>query len=94
MAGLPRQAQDSLGAQVPHPSRLGRPAEYAALEKLAGRAITLRQALFTVPWYMATVDTETAARTLSEAPLPLKVVYKLTRRSYGRLVETAFGSRS
>jgi len=31
MAGLPQAAQDSLAAQVPHPSRLGRPAEYAAL---------------------------------------------------------------
>lgn len=31
MASLPQQAQDSLGAQVPHPSRLGRPDEYAAL---------------------------------------------------------------
>jgi NAD(P)-dependent dehydrogenase (short-subunit alcohol dehydrogenase family) len=31
MAGLPKAAQDSLAAQVPHPSRLGRPAEYAAL---------------------------------------------------------------
>ena len=68
--------------------------EYAGLEKLAGRAITLRQALFTVPWYMATVDAETAGRTLNEAPLPLKLVYQLTRRSYGRLVEMAFGSGS
>ncbi|CAN5603927.1 3-hydroxyacyl-CoA dehydrogenase [soil metagenome] len=31
MAGLPQEVQDSLGAQVPHPSRLGKPAEYAAL---------------------------------------------------------------
>jgi NAD(P)-dependent dehydrogenase (short-subunit alcohol dehydrogenase family) len=31
MAGLPREAQESLGAQVPHPSRLGKPAEYANL---------------------------------------------------------------
>jgi NAD(P)-dependent dehydrogenase (short-subunit alcohol dehydrogenase family) len=31
MAGLPQEAQDSLGSQVPHPSRLGRPAEYANL---------------------------------------------------------------
>jgi NAD(P)-dependent dehydrogenase (short-subunit alcohol dehydrogenase family) len=31
MAGLPKEAQDSLGAQVPHPSRLGKPAEYANL---------------------------------------------------------------
>lgn len=31
MAGLPQDAQDSLGQQVPHPARLGRPAEYANL---------------------------------------------------------------
>lgn len=31
MAGLPKEAQDSLGAQVPHPSRLGKPEEYARL---------------------------------------------------------------
>jgi len=31
LAGLPQDAQDSLGAQVPHPSRLGRPDEFAAL---------------------------------------------------------------
>jgi len=31
LAGLPAEAQESLGAQVPHPSRLGDPAEYAAL---------------------------------------------------------------
>ncbi len=31
LAGLPQDALDSLGAQVPHPSRLGDPSEYAAL---------------------------------------------------------------
>jgi NAD(P)-dependent dehydrogenase (short-subunit alcohol dehydrogenase family) len=31
LAGLPQEAQDSLGQQVPHPSRLGIPSEYAAL---------------------------------------------------------------
>jgi NAD(P)-dependent dehydrogenase (short-subunit alcohol dehydrogenase family) len=31
LQGLPQEAQDSLGAQVPHPSRLGNPSEYAAL---------------------------------------------------------------
>lgn len=31
MAGLAEEVRDSLAAQVPHPSRLGRPAEYAAL---------------------------------------------------------------
>ena len=31
LAGLPEAAQDSLGQQVPYPSRLGRPDEYASL---------------------------------------------------------------
>ena len=31
MAGLPQEAQDSLATQVPHPSRLGKPEEYAQL---------------------------------------------------------------
>ncbi len=31
--GLPKEIQDSLGKQVPFPSRLGRPDEYAALAK-------------------------------------------------------------
>jgi len=31
LATLPQEARDSLGAQVPHPSRLGDPSEYAAL---------------------------------------------------------------
>ena len=31
LAGLPQAAQDSLGQQVPHPSRLGKPEEYAHL---------------------------------------------------------------
>jgi NAD(P)-dependent dehydrogenase (short-subunit alcohol dehydrogenase family) len=33
IAVLPRPAQDSLAAQVPHPARLGRPEEFAALVK-------------------------------------------------------------
>ena len=31
MAALPEEARESLGKQVPFPSRLGRPEEYAAL---------------------------------------------------------------
>ena len=30
-AGLPAEAQESLGKSVPHPARLGKPAEYAQL---------------------------------------------------------------
>lgn len=33
LAALPPAARDSLGQQVPHPARLGRPEEYAALVK-------------------------------------------------------------
>lgn len=33
LAGLPKDAQDSLGKQVPFPSRLGRPAEFAQMVK-------------------------------------------------------------
>jgi NAD(P)-dependent dehydrogenase (short-subunit alcohol dehydrogenase family) len=31
LKGLPQEAQDSLGKQVPHPARLGDPKEYASL---------------------------------------------------------------
>ena len=33
LAALPKEAQESLGKQVPFPSRLGRPAEFAQLVK-------------------------------------------------------------
>lgn len=33
LAGLPQEAQDSLGAQVPFPPRLGDPSEYASLAR-------------------------------------------------------------
>jgi NAD(P)-dependent dehydrogenase (short-subunit alcohol dehydrogenase family) len=33
LEGLPQEVQDSLGAQVPFPSRLGEPAEFAALAR-------------------------------------------------------------
>ena len=31
LAGAPQNVRDALGAQVPHPPRLGQPDEYAAL---------------------------------------------------------------
>ncbi len=52
MAGMPQEVQDALGASVPHPSRLGDPAEYAALvqhifenQMLNGEVIRLDGAL-------------------------------------------------
>jgi NAD(P)-dependent dehydrogenase (short-subunit alcohol dehydrogenase family) len=56
LAGLPPQARESLGASVPHPARLGDPAEYAALavhivanEMLNGEVIRLDGALRMAP---------------------------------------------
>jgi hypothetical protein len=33
LAGLPKEAQESLGKQVPFPPRLGKPSEFASLVK-------------------------------------------------------------
>jgi len=41
MAGMPQAVQDALGASVPFPSRLGRPAEYAALVRHICRNVML-----------------------------------------------------
>jgi NAD(P)-dependent dehydrogenase (short-subunit alcohol dehydrogenase family) len=56
MKGLPKEAQESLGRQVPFPSRLGRPAEYAQLaraiienEMLNGETIRLDGAIRMAP---------------------------------------------
>jgi|ERR1043166_9684112 NAD(P)-dependent dehydrogenase (short-subunit alcohol dehydrogenase family) len=56
MAGLPDEAQQSLGAQVPFPPRLGRPDEFAALvrhivenEMLNGEVIRLDGAIRMAP---------------------------------------------
>jgi len=56
LAGLPEKARASLGAQVPFPSRLGRPDEYAALalhivanEMLNGEVIRLDGAIRMAP---------------------------------------------
>ncbi|MCR8546475.1 3-hydroxyacyl-CoA dehydrogenase [Salipiger sp. P9] len=56
MAGLPQEVQDSLGASVPFPPRLGRPPEYAALVRqiventmLNGEVIRLDGALRMAP---------------------------------------------
>ena len=56
LAGLPKDAQDSLGKQVPFPPRLGKPEEYAALarhivenEMLNGETIRLDGAIRMAP---------------------------------------------
>ena len=56
LAGLPDEARDSLAAQIPHPSRLGQPSEYAAMVRsivenpmLNGEVIRLDGALRMTP---------------------------------------------
>src|SRR3546814_12476060 len=56
LIGLPQAAQDSLGTQVPHPSRLGKPEEYAKLVRaivetamLNGETISLDGAISMAP---------------------------------------------
>jgi NAD(P)-dependent dehydrogenase (short-subunit alcohol dehydrogenase family) len=56
LLGLPKEAQDSLGKQVPFPSRLGKPVEYAQLaraiienEMLNGETIRLDGAIRMAP---------------------------------------------
>jgi NAD(P)-dependent dehydrogenase (short-subunit alcohol dehydrogenase family) len=56
LAGMPQDVQDSLGAAVPFPPRLGRPDEYAALamqivsnQMLNGETIRLDGAIRMAP---------------------------------------------
>jgi NAD(P)-dependent dehydrogenase (short-subunit alcohol dehydrogenase family) len=56
LEGLPQEVQDSLGAQVPYPSRLGKPSEYAQLvchivenQMLNGEVIRLDGAIRMTP---------------------------------------------
>jgi hemerythrin-like domain-containing protein len=65
--------------------------EYAALDEKAVKSITPRQAFFTLPWFMATVDPETAADALATAPLPFKLLWRVSRVRYARMTATAFG---
>jgi NAD(P)-dependent dehydrogenase (short-subunit alcohol dehydrogenase family) len=56
LLGMPKEVQDALGKMVPFPSRLGKPAEYAALvrhivenEMLNGEVIRLDGAIRMAP---------------------------------------------
>jgi hemerythrin-like domain-containing protein len=67
-------------------------AEYAELDKRVKVHLDLRQAMFTVPWFMASVGPEAAAAALRTAPLALRLVYRATRRRYAKLWHEAFCS--
>ena len=65
-------------------------AEYEALDEAAVKDLGIgKQAAFTVPFVMHWVDDERRAEMLAGAPLPLKVLWRLTRRRHARLTDAA-----
>lgn len=65
-------------------------AEYAEFDKAAGKAISLKHALWTVPWIVATLDEATLEKMWAEAPAILKLVNLIGTRGYARLAAAAF----
>ena len=66
--------------------------EYDGLHERAEKiAFDAKQAFWTVPWLLANVDRETGDRLIAEAPLPLRIVWRLGRRRYARLESEALG---
>ena len=66
-------------------------AEYEALTQQAMQHLRLREALFTVPFVMHWTDAAGREKLLAEAPLPMRVIYRLTRGAHTRLAERALG---
>jgi hemerythrin-like domain-containing protein len=66
--------------------------EYEALGKAAVKSLGLgKQALFTVPFVGSWLDADLRAHLLGTAPLPFRLMYRLTRRSHERLATAALG---
>ncbi|MET0143795.1 MAG: hemerythrin domain-containing protein [Ilumatobacteraceae bacterium] len=69
--------------------------EYEAMTKAAIKATGIgRQALFTVPFVAYWVTDEQRDMLLGMAPLPFRIMYRLTRTRHARLAALALGSAS
>lgn len=67
--------------------------EYEELEKRALEIVGLgAQAAFTIPFLAASVDDETRAALLGDAPLPVRVLLRLFRGRHARLSRLALGA--
>jgi hemerythrin-like domain-containing protein len=67
--------------------------EYAALEEVAMKSLGVGvQAAYTVPFLMYWTEPAAAAEMLAAAPLPLRVLHRLTRRRHARLTATTLGT--
>lgn len=64
---------------------------YVPLGEQVLHDLDLRQAMFTVPWFLTAVDGSTAVSTWQGAPPAIKVLFRLTRRRYTKLATIAFG---
>ncbi|MGD9702182.1 MAG: hemerythrin domain-containing protein [Acidimicrobiia bacterium] len=68
--------------------------EYEALERQATKHLPKKGLTFSIPWNVAAMDDAQRAEALATAPLPLRVLYRLTRKRFARLVAEAFGGIS
>ena len=67
--------------------------EYEGLDARAMKHIGIgRQAAFTVPFTVAAMTAEEFEHALGTAPLPMRLLYHLTKGRYARLEATVFGS--
>jgi hypothetical protein len=67
-------------------------AEYDALDQQAIKHMSVRQLVFTIPWLAATLDEEARAEVLAEAPKPLVLLWRASRRRYAKLEAFALGT--
>ncbi len=66
--------------------------EYEELEQAAMKSAPLRTQVFTVPFMVEAMQPGGERETLmASAPMPLRVLYRLTRRRYARMTGAAFG---
>jgi hypothetical protein len=66
--------------------------EYGQLDDQALKSMGPRQLLFTVPWAVCAGDPATREQVLAEAPLPVRIIWVLTRRRYVRRTTLAMGA--
>ena len=87
-AHLDLEDREVVPAFVEHFSR----AEYDELTKAAIASVGLgKQAAFTVPYVLYWANDEERATMLASAPLPMRILYRLTRKRHERLTELALG---
>ena len=65
--------------------------EYDRLAKAASRSLGVKQALFTVPFVASWLPEELRQEMFGSAPLPFRILYRLTRAGHERLAGTALG---